>query len=100
PQWKSRLKKDPGIPNLFPFKEKILEEIEEKKRQKAEQAQRLRDAAKDKKNDGKGAQATEAELEEDDLMEDDDELVDDEMDEDEANAAANPLAALVASAQA
>merc|ERR1711939_1008927 len=62
PQWKSRLKKDPGIPNLFPFKEKLLEEIEEKKRQKAENAQRLRDAAKDKK---KGTQ-------EDTAAEDDD----------------------------
>ncbi|OAP56152.1 hypothetical protein AYL99_09331 [Fonsecaea erecta] len=102
PQWKSRLKKDPGIPNLFPFKEKLLEELEEKKRLKAEQGQRLREAAKEKKNGGKDAQA-EAE---DDLMEDEDEdeLLDDDMDEDDEEDAdhngANPLAALVASAQA
>ena len=36
PEWRSRLKKDPGIPNLFPFKDKILQEIEESKRLKAE----------------------------------------------------------------
>ncbi|RMZ83882.1 hypothetical protein DV737_g1422, partial [Chaetothyriales sp. CBS 132003] len=45
PQWKSRLRKDPGIPNLFPFKDKILEEVEEKKRKKAEEARLLRDSA-------------------------------------------------------
>ncbi|KAG9786655.1 Nuclear GTP-binding protein NUG1 [Exophiala dermatitidis] len=103
PQWKSRLKKDPGIPNLFPFKEKILEEIEEKKRQKAEQAQRLRDAAKDKKKTGKDQPTNEApEHDEDDLMDEDDDdlLEDEEMDEDDTADATNPLAALVASAQA
>merc|ERR1711939_25029 len=98
PQWKSRLKKDPGIPNLFPFKEKLLEEIEEKKRQKAENAQRLRDAAKDKK---KGTQEDTA-AEEDDIMEEEDDLQDEDMDDDgdAVNDNANPLAALVASAQA
>ncbi|ETI23966.1 hypothetical protein G647_05773 [Cladophialophora carrionii CBS 160.54] len=100
PQWKSRLKKDPGIPNLFPFKEKILEEIEEKKRQKAEQAQRLRDAAKGKKKGGDEAGIAGDESE-DDIMEGDDDLIDDEMDEDdEQTDNSNPLAALVASAQA
>ncbi|KAI1610045.1 P-loop containing nucleoside triphosphate hydrolase protein [Exophiala viscosa] len=102
PQWKSRLKKDPGIPNLFPFKEKLLEEIEEKKRQKAENAQRLRDAVKDKK---KGRQEDDTgNVDEDDLMEEeeDDDSVDDVMDEDDDQLSGNtnPLAALVASAQA
>ncbi|EME49544.1 hypothetical protein DOTSEDRAFT_122313, partial [Dothistroma septosporum NZE10] len=32
PQWRSRLKKDPGVPNLFPYKDKVLAEIEESKR--------------------------------------------------------------------
>ncbi|KIW34786.1 uncharacterized protein PV07_01542 [Cladophialophora immunda] len=104
PQWKSRLKKDPGIPNLFPFKEKLLEELEEKKRQKAEQGQRLREAAKEKKRGGKDAQTRKtAEAEDDDdLMEEEDELLDEDMDEDddEESGNANPLAALVASAQA
>ena len=49
PQWKSRLKKDPGIPNLFPFKDKILQEIEEKKRLKAEEQAKQREDAKRKK---------------------------------------------------
>ncbi|KIW14998.1 hypothetical protein PV08_07785 [Exophiala spinifera] len=105
PQWKSRLKKDPGIPNLFPFKEKLLEEIEEKKRQKAENAQRLRDAAKDKKKQTKQQNAADDQddMDEDDLMEEDEDLLDEEMDEDEdddVQTSSNPLAALVASAQA
>ncbi|KAJ9497770.1 nuclear GTP-binding protein nug1 [Exophiala xenobiotica] len=102
PQWKSRLKKDPGIPNLFPFKEKLLEEIEEKKRQRAENAQRLRDAAKGNKKGNQGdTAADDDDMDEDDLMEEEDGLSDEDMDDDdEVNDNANPLAALVASAQA
>lgn len=102
PQWKSRLKKDPGIPNLFPFKEKLLEEIEEKKRQKAERSQKLRDAAKEKKTGRNGDETNNDpdDDDEDDLMEDDDDLLDEEMDEDDLAGGSNPLAALVASAQA
>merc|ERR1711939_563180 len=99
PQWKSRLKKDPGIPILFPYKDKILEEIEEKKRRKAEDAQRLRDAARDKKK--QAAQALAGEVE-DDLMDEDEDLLeeDDEMDDSDAVDSSNPMAALLASAQA
>lgn len=43
PTWRSRLKKDPGIPNLFPYKEKILQEIEEKKSLKEQEAIRRRE---------------------------------------------------------
>ena len=76
PQWVSRLKKDPGIPNLFPFKDKILADIEEKKRRKAEDAQRVRDAAKASKGEH-------AEVEVDDEDDDgEDEMLEDEMDED------------------
>ncbi|KAI1969652.1 nuclear GTP-binding protein nug1 [Ophidiomyces ophidiicola] len=32
PQWRSRLKRDPGIPSLFPYKDRILNDIEERKR--------------------------------------------------------------------
>src|ERR1700722_17657288 len=46
PEWRSRLKKDPGIPNLFPYKDKILAEIEEGRRRKAEEAVRRRAEAK------------------------------------------------------
>lgn len=31
-QWKSKAKKDPGIPNSFPYKEQLLNEIETKRR--------------------------------------------------------------------
>lgn len=40
--WKSRQKKDPGIPNSYPFKEKILAEIEEGRRQDKELKERNR----------------------------------------------------------
>lgn len=38
--WKSKVKKDPGIPSLFPYKGKLLAEIEERKR--AEQELKLK----------------------------------------------------------
>lgn len=52
PTWKSKHKKDPGIPASFPYKTKILEEIEARKRKELEdrelareQRQREREAA-------------------------------------------------------
>ncbi|KDN37804.1 hypothetical protein K437DRAFT_34999 [Tilletiaria anomala UBC 951] len=46
-QWKSRVKKDPGIPNSYPYKEQLLEEIQQK-RQAAEEAKlAAREAAKE-----------------------------------------------------
>ncbi|EKM59561.1 uncharacterized protein PHACADRAFT_181560 [Phanerochaete carnosa HHB-10118-sp] len=41
PQWKSKQKKDPGIPNNFPYKDQILAEVAEQRRQ-AEEAKQLR----------------------------------------------------------
>ncbi|KAK5945761.1 nuclear GTP-binding protein nug1 [Knufia obscura] len=101
PQWRSRLKKDPGIPNLFPFKDKILEEIEEKKRKKAEDAQRLRDAAKSKKSAGKNVEAEEMLDDDEDMEDEEDDLLDEDMEDDDEEAAesSNPMAALLASAQ-
>ncbi|WFD04570.1 hypothetical protein MOBT1_003281 [Malassezia obtusa] len=32
PQWKSRRREDPGIPNNFPYKEQLLDEIEQNRR--------------------------------------------------------------------
>jgi len=98
PQWRSRLKKDPGIPNLFPFKDKILEEIEEKKRKKAEDAQRLRDAAKLQKGKSNVDKPEDDEDEDDDM--EDDEMLDEEMDDNDPDDTVNPMAALLASAQA
>ncbi|OHF01061.1 hypothetical protein CORC01_03628 [Colletotrichum orchidophilum] len=94
PEWRTKLKKDPGIPNLFPYKEKILEEIEENKLRKQEEAQKRREMAKAAKTGatvaGTTSQAEMADVGDDDMM------VEDEDDVDESN----PMAALLASARA
>ena len=46
PQSRSKLKKDPGIPNLFPLKDKVLQEIEQR-RQNAEQERQAKRLAHD-----------------------------------------------------
>lgn len=77
------MKKDPGIPNLFPYKDKILHEIEETKRRREEDVQRRKDDAR--------ARREAAKTEGDDVMggtaaeEDDDALLDYE-DDDESEA--------------
>ncbi|KAL9109454.1 MAG: hypothetical protein Q9227_005962 [Pyrenula ochraceoflavens] len=93
PQWRSRLKKDPGIPNLFPFKDRILEEIEEKKRLKAEEQARQREEARKKKNDAAALPLPEGVGDGEDEL--DDELMEEDGDEDDNS---NPMAALLASA--
>ncbi|CCF60666.1 hypothetical protein KAFR_0L00590 [Kazachstania africana CBS 2517] len=81
PTWKSRHKKDPGIPSSFPYKAKILEEIEAKKQKDLE----MKELAKQQR-----LQARQEALKAgDDIMEED-EFADDGQD---------GLAALVASAQ-
>ncbi|GAB7343153.1 hypothetical protein MBLNU457_1228t1 [Dothideomycetes sp. NU457] len=99
PEWRSKLKKDPGIPNLFPFKNKILEEIEESKRQKEQDAMRRREIAKAQRQ-GLSVADTDAQTGADDL--EDDEVLEDLEDDDEAmdEDSANPMAALLASARA
>ncbi|KAL7628056.1 nuclear GTP-binding protein nug1 [Parahypoxylon ruwenzoriense] len=103
PQWKSKLKKDPGIPNLFPYKEKILHEIEEGKRRKQDEQQRRRELAKAAKA-GAASEAGNDELAMDGPEEEDfDGFADDHddaMDEDDVDEDANPMAALLASARA
>ncbi|PPJ60284.1 hypothetical protein CBER1_01333 [Cercospora berteroae] len=95
PQWRSRLKKDPGIPNLFPYKDKILAEIEESKRNKEEEKERRRDVARAQR-EGRSVDATTKPVDGDiEVSEEDDEDDDEEMDEREN---VNPMAALVASA--
>ncbi|KAI0406788.1 P-loop containing nucleoside triphosphate hydrolase protein [Xylaria palmicola] len=102
PQWKSKLKKDPGIPNLFPYKEKILREIEEARQRKLEEQQRRKEMARAAKT---GVTAGDNEMADD--AEDVEEGVDgafddsDMMDEDDDAAdSLNPMAALLASARA
>ncbi|ODQ66519.1 hypothetical protein NADFUDRAFT_41158 [Nadsonia fulvescens var. elongata DSM 6958] len=80
--WRSKHKKDPGIPSSFPYKDRILEEIEEKRRQDL--------AAKEQKKVETQAKRALARAQGIDIEE--------EMEDDEATA--NPLAALLASAQA
>jgi len=68
PEWRSKTKKDPGIPNLFPYKDKILHEIEEKRRLKEEENARRRELARQQQPGGEAAMDTlddgEEELEE------------------------------------
>ena len=93
PEWRSKLKKDPGIPNLFPYKEKLLQEIEEKRMKKAAEAEKRREMAKA----GKTSAADEEAMEDAEgvgAADDDDEFMDEDVDE------SNPMAALIASAKA
>lgn len=93
------MKKDPGIPNLFPYKDKILAEIEEGRRRKAEDAAKMRADQKATKSGEQIEREVEArmegvEVEDEDLIDDDDDMDEDESDD------ANPMAALLASARA
>ncbi|KAL7944789.1 P-loop containing nucleoside triphosphate hydrolase protein [Trichoderma barbatum] len=96
PEWRTKLKKDPGIPNLFPYKEKLLEEIEQKRAKKAEEAQRRKELAK--------AVKTGAADKDENAMDDDAEVDGDQMEEDgdmdEDVDESNPMVALIASARA
>ncbi|KAG6044089.1 hypothetical protein E4U39_003715 [Claviceps sp. Clav50 group G5] len=96
PEWRSKLKKDPGIPNLFPYKEKLLQEIEEKRMRKAAEAEKKRAMAKAAKT-GAVQETDEVAMVDADAGENDD--VDD-MDVDEDIDESNPMAALLASARA
>ncbi|KAK4697469.1 nuclear GTP-binding protein, partial [Lecanoromycetidae sp. Uapishka_2] len=91
---------NPGIPNLFPYKDRILHEIEEKKRLKEEEYARKREEAKT----AKAAASIEQAVPETQNIEDRDELsdlIDDEdMDEDRLDDSSNPMSALLASARA
>ncbi|KAI7086104.1 hypothetical protein KC356_g5304 [Hortaea werneckii] len=106
PQWRSRLKKDPGVPNLFPQKAKVLAELEEKRLQKEEEQLKKRELAKAQRQ-GKvvvGEAPTRAGG--DDEADEDEELIDLEaesgMEDEEMDVGdeSNPMAALLASAQA
>lgn len=81
--WKSKHKKDPGIPSSFPYKAKILEEIEMKKQRDLEE----KELAKQKKLEARKQAALNGDI----IDADDDE---------EFHAADDGLTALVESAQA
>lgn len=102
PTWRTRLKKDPGIPNLFPYKEKLLQEIEEKKRLREEEAAQKKQEAKTLIQNS----STNVDAMSEDDNDDEDELYDEEDNDDNEDADvdmaddANPMAALLASARA
>ncbi|KAL9018323.1 MAG: hypothetical protein Q9185_004356 [Variospora sp. 1 TL-2023] len=97
PEWRSRLKKDPGIPNLFPYKDKILHQINEKKRLKEEELLQRREETRDRiiaqpaKHDAVNPEGKR------DGQED---LLDETMEDETPAESSNPLAALLASAKA
>ncbi|KAK3902211.1 P-loop containing nucleoside triphosphate hydrolase protein [Staphylotrichum tortipilum] len=104
PEWRSKLKKDPGIPNLFPYKEKLLHQIEEERIRKKEEQQRRRELAKAARTaDAAKTGDDDDQMDEDGLLADDleeDAMDDDAMDEDASDVdESNPLAALIASAR-
>ncbi|KAK5123222.1 hypothetical protein LTR85_003421 [Meristemomyces frigidus] len=102
PQWRSRLKKDPGIPNLFPYKAEVLAEIEESRRRKEEEAQKRREVAKAQRlGTAVGKEATKTQVVATEPADEDKELLDmEEDDEMEVQDESNPMAALLASARA
>ncbi|KAL6717967.1 nuclear GTP-binding protein nug1 [Lecanora helva] len=102
PQWRSRLKKDPGIPNLFPYKDRILHEIEEKKRLKEEEHQKAREQAKAARDASAITTVATSKGEVDQDEEALSDLLDESMSENEHDAAEskNPMSALLASARA
>lgn len=99
PQWVSKLKKDPGIPNLFPYKDKILAEIEQARVRKHEEVLQKRAELKAaKKNAGQDGADGETQMEGISAEEDEEFEGLDDMDEDDEDL--NPMAALLASAKA
>jgi nuclear GTP-binding protein len=81
--WKSKTPKPIGIPNSFPYKDKILAEIEQQKIKRAEEIERKKEEAKAKRK-----ALAEQGMEGEDVMEDVDETAmsdddDDLMSEDE-----------------
>ncbi|EFX01845.1 GTP-binding protein [Grosmannia clavigera kw1407] len=101
PEWRSKLKKDPGIPNLFPYKEKLLHQIEETRLRKQEEAKRRRELAK---SGVVGSEAAVTGAGDDDMSDgegsvDGMEVEDGDVDEGDVDES-NPMAALLASARA
>lgn len=93
------MKKDPGIPNLFPYKDKILQEIEANRERKREEAERRRELAKAARTGG-GTEAANTEGQTAGSVAEDDHDDPEMMDEDEDIDESNPMAALLASAKA
>ena len=94
------MKKDPGIPNLFPYKEKILHEIEEKKRLKEEELAGKREESRRNREEILEVQQTPV-LDEEEGKDALSDLIDDEsMAGVDSPDSSNPMSALLASARA
>ncbi|WEW61639.1 nuclear GTP-binding protein nug1 [Emydomyces testavorans] len=96
PQWRSKLKKDPGIPNLFPYKDQLLHEIEERKRLKEEEILRTREEARQKHQAAGADSRPDAEPMQDEELNEN--LLEEDMEDDRDQS--NPMAALLESAKA
>lgn len=92
------MKKDPGIPNLFPYKDKLLHEIEEKSRLRDEERLRTREEAKAARQAPVEVQNAPEEGEDEDAELSS--LLDEDMEEDQPVDSSNPMSALLASARA
>lgn len=88
------------MPNLFPYKEKVLQEIEEKKLKKQEEIARRREAAKAAKTDAEKDAAEDDMVDEEEADGSDGGVGDETMEVDDDVDASNPMAALLASARA
>ncbi|KAI5962094.1 NUG1 [Candida pseudojiufengensis] len=86
--WKSRHRKDPGIPSSFPYKDQIITELEENRRVDKERKEELKLQRQREKEEA----LARGEEVDDDIEEDDEELED-------GDDGANGLAALLESAQ-
>lgn len=82
PTWRSRVPKDPGIPSSFPYKDKIINELEENRRLELERKERLKLERQERLAAGN--------MEDDEIMDEDS-----ESDEEQGNG----MAALLESAQ-
>ncbi|KAG0675163.1 hypothetical protein C6P40_001886 [Pichia californica] len=82
--WRSRQKKDPGIPSSFPYKEQLIQEIEQRKQERDEHKLQMREQRKQAQLQQNG-------------MQDDADMMEEENDDEEDRA--NDMAALLESAQ-
>jgi nuclear GTP-binding protein len=97
PEWRSKLKKDPGIPNLFPYKDRLLAEVEQSRQKRIEEAAKKKADAKAAKTGEQVEREVEARMEGVEGSEDD--MMDEDFDSDDGDES-NPMAALLASAKA
>ncbi|KAI3403150.2 NUG1 [Candida oxycetoniae] len=88
--WKSRHRKDPGIPASFPYKDQIITELEESRRAERERKEELKAQRRKEIQDAimRGEEVNQDDMEEESLDDDDD-----------SEEGANGLSALLESAQ-